>query len=296
MYIRYSIMVETMIVVGLTNIIDIIIVFYKKNGTLSRGSGTTSEFPCIRGRQTINYSPGGSVYRPARTNFRPLIHPGETMKRVILFFAVLAVFTASAGAQGIGFGVQGDLVNFNFGVAQTKVLLPGAGSSVDFTSLFEQIYGLGYGGGIHFDVDLGLLAFRLSGDYIMLSPDKQKYQSLLGALGLNFTVDGGRIDIYSGNVNLKFNVLPLPVVHVYLTGGAGVVQLKMNDASLLLNGVKLATVKAFDTQTKPTVNAGAGVDIKLGKLALFAELKVNFILTEGKTSSEVPLATVGLTF
>jgi len=70
----------------------------------------------------------------------------------------------------------------------------------------------------------------------------------------------------------------------------------MNDATLSLGTFKLATVKAFDTQTKPTLNAGAGVDIKLGPVALFAELKVNFIMTTGKTSSEVPLATVGLTF
>jgi hypothetical protein len=216
------------------------------------------------------------------------------MKRVILFFAVIAVFTASAGAQGIGFGVQGDLVNFNLGMAQTNLNVPNSG--VALNTLFTEIYGLGYGGGIHFDVNLGLLAFRLSGDYIMLSPDKTKYQSLFGPLGSSFTIDGGRIDIYSGNVNLKFTILPLPVIHVYATGGAGIVQLKMNDVTLLFNGQKLATVKAFDTQTKPTLNAGAGVDIKLGPLALFAELKVNFILTEGKTSSEVPLATVGLTF
>ncbi len=217
------------------------------------------------------------------------------MKRVILFCAFLAVFTASAGAQGLRFGVQGDLVNFNLGVAQTNVQIPQVGS-LDVSSLVKEIYGLGYGGGIHFDVDLGLLAFRLSGDYIMLSPDKQKYQSLLGPLGSQVTIDGGRIDIYSGNLNLKFNIIPLPVIHVYLTGGAGIVDIKMNDANLSLGTIKLATVKAFDTQTKPTLNAGAGVDLRVGPIALFAELKVNFIMTTGKTSSEVPLATVGLTF
>jgi hypothetical protein len=128
----------------------------------------------------------------------------------------------------------------------------------------------------------------------MLSPDKSKYQTLLGS---QFTVDGGRIDIYSGNVNLKFNILPLPVIHVYLTGGGGIVELKMNDATLSYNGVKLPfTIKAFDTQTQPTLNAGAGVDLKFGPIALFAELKINFIMTTGKTSSEVPLATVGVTF
>ncbi len=217
------------------------------------------------------------------------------MKRVILFCAVLVAFTASAGAQGLRFGVQGDFVNFNLGVAQTNVQIPQVGS-LDVSSLVKDIYGLGYGGGIHFDVDLGLLAFRLSGDYIMLSPDKAKYQSLLGPLGSQVTIDGGRIDIYSANLNLKFNILPLPVIHVYVTGGGGFVDIKMNDATLSLGTFKLATVKAFDTQTKPTLNAGAGVDIKLGPVALFAELKVNFIMTTGKTSSEVPLATVGLTF
>jgi opacity protein-like surface antigen len=217
------------------------------------------------------------------------------MKRVILFCAVLVAFTASAGAQGFHFGVQGDFVNFNLGIAQTSVQIPNVGS-LDLSSLVTQIYGLGYGGGIHFDLDMGFVAFRLSGDYIMLSPDKAKYQSLLGPIGSQVTIDGGRIDIYSGNLNLKLNILPLPVIHVYVTGGAGFVDIKMNDATLSLGTIKLAAVKAFDTQTKPTLNAGAGVDLKLGPIALFAELKVNFIMTTGKTSSEVPLATVGLTF
>ena len=50
------------------------------------------------------------------------------MKRVILFCAVLVALTASAGAQGLRFGVQGDFVNFNLGVAQTNVQIPQVGS------------------------------------------------------------------------------------------------------------------------------------------------------------------------
>jgi len=218
------------------------------------------------------------------------------MKRVILCCVALVTLAASAGAQGLKFGIQGDFVNFNLGLAQTKVTIPQSGTTVDYSTLFKDIYGLGYGGGIHFDVDLGLIAFRLSGDYIMLSPDKSKYQPLLGSLGSSFTVDGGRIDIYSGNLNLKFNLLPLPVIHVYATAGAGLVDLKVNEATVKFAGITLTNIKPFDTQTKPTVNAGAGVDLKLGPVALFAELKVNFILTSGKTSSEVPLATLGITF
>ncbi|HTO93915.1 MAG TPA: hypothetical protein VMM80_06065, partial [Bacteroidota bacterium] len=135
------------------------------------------------------------------------------MKRVILCCVALVTLAASAGAQGLRFGIQGDFVNFNLGMAQTNVVIPQSGTTVDYSTLFKEIYGLGYGGGVHFDVDLGLISFRLSGDYIMLSPDKSKYQPLLGALGSSFTVDGGRIDIYSGNLNLKFNILPLPVIH-----------------------------------------------------------------------------------
>jgi opacity protein-like surface antigen len=235
-------------------------------------------------------------FRASGKDFGPFTYQGETMKRIILLCALLAALTASAGAQGVGFGVQGDFVNFNLGVAQTNVQIPVINTSLDISSLVKDIYGLGYGGGAHLDLDLGLLAFRLSGDYIMLSPDKAKYQSLLGPLGSQVTIDGGRIDIYSGNLNLKINILPLPVLHIYVTGGGGFVDIKMNDASLSLAGHTLLSFKAFDTQTKPTLNAGAGVDLKLGPIALFAELKVNFIMTEGKTSSEVPLATVGLTF
>ena len=205
------------------------------------------------------------------------------MKYLVLSIALLVAVSTAAVAQ-VHFGIHGNVTNFNFG------------------GDLDNIYGLGYGGGVHLDFKLPiLLSFRLSGDYLMLSPDKGKYQTFLAryvgsAVASGITIDGGRIDIYSANLNLKLNILPLPVIHVYVTGGAGFVDIKMNDATLSLGAFKLATVKAFDTQTKPTLNAGAGVDLKLGPIALYAELKLNFIMTTGKTSSEVPLATVGLTF
>jgi hypothetical protein len=80
------------------------------------------------------------------------------MKRFILFCAVLAAFTASAGAQGVGFGVQADFVNFNLGVATPPLTIPH--STIDYGSLITQIYGLGYGGGIHFDLDMGFPCLR----------------------------------------------------------------------------------------------------------------------------------------
>jgi hypothetical protein len=91
-------------------------------------------------------------------------------------------------------------------------------------------------------------------------------------------------------------VIPLPVVSIYATGGGGVVYLKATDATVFYQGAKVTTVPAPDPQTKAALNAGAGADFKLGGVTLFAELKVNWILTEGETSTMVPLGTLGITF
>jgi opacity protein-like surface antigen len=215
------------------------------------------------------------------------------MKRFILTSTILLVFTTSAMSQ-IKFGVQGDFVNFNV-PGQLKDLV-GGGVGGDL----QSIYGLGYGGGIHFDVGTLLLSFRLSGDYIFLSPDKDAYGSLLakifGGAASDFTIEGGRIDVISATANLKLGLLPLPVVHVYATGGAGLTRLSASSATLKRGNTTLANISGVPSQTKPSINLGAGADLSLGGLSLYGEVKITWILTEGQTSTEVPLATVGLTF
>ncbi len=205
------------------------------------------------------------------------------MKYLILCCAILIAFSTSVQAQPVAFGIHGNLVNFNF-----------AGD-------FKDVYSLGYGGGAHLDFHLPILTLRLSGDYIVISPDKEKYRTLLAqyigaAAAAGVTVEGLRINVISGSLNLKLPVVPLPVISIYATGGAGFVRLSATDATVSLNGSPLTTVKAPEAQTKPSLNAGAGVDINLGAMTLFGELKINWILTEGQTSTMVPLGTVGLTF
>ena len=206
------------------------------------------------------------------------------MKYLVLSIALLVAVSTAAVAQ-VHFGIHGNVTNFNFG------------------GDLDNIYGLGYGGGVHLDFKLPiLLSFRLSGDYLMLSPDKGKYQTFLArfvgpAVASGITIDGGRIDVYSTNLNAKLDVLPLPVIHVYATGGVGYVRLSSTDAKLNFNGLPPVAVNApVQTQSKPSVNAGAGVDLDLGPITLYGEVKVTWILTEGKTSTEVPLGTVGITF
>lgn len=203
------------------------------------------------------------------------------MKRLILCCTMLLTIALTAHAQ-VRFGIQGDVTNVN---------VPGN---------VKDFYGLGYGGGIHFDVNVGPLGVRLSGDYVTLSPDQDKYRAvaatLVGSLASQINIEGGRIDIISGNANLKLDFLPLPIIHVYVTGGGGLVRVSVNEAKVTFNNAPVLTIPKMDSQTKPSVNAGAGVDISLGGLTLFGEVKVVWIMTEGETSTQVPLATVGLTF
>ena len=70
----------------------------------------------------------------------------------------------------------------------------------------------------------------------------------------------------------------------------------VNGAKLPVPGGDYAKFLALDSKTLTTANVGAGVDLTLGGLTLFGELKLNWIFTDEKTSSQVPIGTVGITF
>jgi opacity protein-like surface antigen len=218
------------------------------------------------------------------------------MKYFILCCAALIAFSPSAQAQSVGFGVQGDVINFNVGNVSNAFSV----TTGDFTGDLKDIYGLGYGGGVHLDLKLPILSFRVSADYISLSPNRDKYVTLLrkyaGNAASAISIDGGRIDIYAANINLKLEVVPLPVVSIYATGGVGLVRVSVSEAKVSFNGFPLTTFPAVASQTKPAANVGAGVDLSLGGLTLFGELKIDFIFTDPKTSTAIPFATVGITF
>jgi opacity protein-like surface antigen len=221
------------------------------------------------------------------------------MKHFILCCTLLFAFSA-ASAQGIGFGVHGNMINSNLNATLRQIVgVPPSTNTVEIA--LEEVYGIGWGGGLHFDVDLGLLAFRLSGDYVTLSPDQEKFKSLIQAYFPGSTtivyVDGGKVDMYSGNVNAKLNLLPLPIFKIYATGGLGIASVKSTPANLKI-GTTPVSFPILATQTAWTTNLGAGTDIKLGGLSLFAEIKFNWLfLKEGAgTSTMVPIATAGITF
>jgi opacity protein-like surface antigen len=219
------------------------------------------------------------------------------MKYFFLCCAFLFAFSPYAKAQGAGIGLQGDVINFSVGSMTNTFSVTTGG---DFTGDLKDIYGLGWGGGVHFDLNLVIVSLRVSADYVTLSPDRTKYTTLLqkyiGNSASAVTIDGGRVDIYSANANLKVPLLPFPVVSVYATGGVGLVRVNVSATSVKLNGSPLATFPAVQSQTKPAANIGAGVDLNLRGVTFFGELKLDFIFTNPKTSTAIPFATVGVTF
>jgi hypothetical protein len=213
------------------------------------------------------------------------------MKHLLL--CCVLVTASIASAQSVKFGFQGN-------VADVSVYKP-----------LNDVYGMGYGGGIHLDVKFILFSFRASGDFLTFAPDVNKYKNaaaqLLGASAAGIAVDGGRINVVSGNINGKITLLPLPLISGYLTGGVGMVNVSFSEAKVTLNGNPVVKVPAVKGETKPAVNAGIGADLDLGDLSLFAELKYVVIFTQGgeiiqgvKVTDEgkitYPFLTVGITF
>lgn len=201
-------------------------------------------------------------------------------KSLFLALLVLAVSTSLAQMPSVGFGVHG-----NFG-------------SINVAEPMKSVYGAGYGGGAHLDIRFAMLSLRVSGDYITFAPDNGKYQEALakltGSAASMFGIQGGRINIISGNVNLKSAILPLPLLTPYITGGIGLANIAVDEAKITMNGVPQGSIAGVKGETKTAFNLGAGVDLKVG-ITLFIEAKYTWILTEGETSTYIPIS-VGVTF
>jgi hypothetical protein len=105
-----------------------------------------------------------------------------------------------------------------------------------------------------------------------------------------FSLDGidGHSRMLGGTANAVYAFPSAAVARPYLLGGVG-----------LYNGKTTVEGTSFGSETKFGANAGAGVDLKLGSAALFAEGRFHAIFkgvsdgVEEKTAYMIPL-TVGL--
>jgi opacity protein-like surface antigen len=204
------------------------------------------------------------------------------MKRFLC--GILMIMTVSTGvvAQTVGFGAHADIANLSLGLPASS----NVGGSL------KDAYGPGYGGGAHFDVGLIGYSFRLSVDYLSFSPDNDKYRQvlagLLGNSAAGYTIDGGKITIWSGSVNAKMAIFPLPLIQPYLTGGIGLANIKADGATVAYQGTPIGNPPGVPSQTKTLFNLGAGLDLKVG-ITLFVELRYTWILTDGEKTTYLPV-------
>ena len=216
------------------------------------------------------------------------------MRSFALVVVALCMATAAVAQPVVGgfvpsvdFGAHVNLTNSNF-----------PGPTINGPTALDDVYGAGFGGGVHLDLQLAMLSLRISGDYLRFSPDNEKYQksleNLIGTAAGQFTIEGGGITMWSGTLNAKMAILPLPVIKPYLTGGVGFASLNADEAKVMQNGAATKTYPGFASVTKTMWNAGAGVDFSIG-VTLFLEIKYVWIMTEPETSTLVPV-TIGITF
>jgi opacity protein-like surface antigen len=219
-----------------------------------------------------------------------------------LLLVVAIPATAQVPGSPLSFGIQGDLTNVNVGGGSMTAIQISTGGIAGIGGNVQDLFGIGYGGGIHVDLNAGLLSLRLQGDYITLSPDNTKLQNTIAAIVNNaafasrFSVSGGKINIYSATLNAKLTILPLPFFQPYVTGGVGLASLSTTEATIALDGNPVYKLQPIQSQTKTAVNAGAGVDLKFGGVTLYGEVRLNFVFTDPKTTAQIPVAIVGLTF
>jgi len=206
-------------------------------------------------------------------------------KFMLVAIAMLALSTVTYAAGPISFGVQA------------------TGANLNVVDPLKEIYGFGFGGGAHLDINLPLiLAIRIQGDYVTFSPDEGKYRALIagfvpGSIASDFSIDGGRINILSANANAKLSPLPLPIISPYLTAGVGLASLSVSDATVKFRGnpVPGGTIPGAKSESKFSANLGAGVDLDLIALKLYLEARYTWIFTEGSTSTYIPVS-LGVTF
>lgn len=200
------------------------------------------------------------------------------MKHSVMLAATMLILAPAALAAGpIGFGVQA------------------TGANANFEGPAKEIYGFGFGGGLHLDVNfIPMLSLRVQGDYVSFSPDKGKYASYLaryvGVLPSDLSVEGGRNNFISANANVKFDVLPIPLVSPYVTGGVGMTAFSYSDLTVKYQGQVLLNIPKPESQTKFSTNLGAGIDVNLAVVKLYLEARYTWIFTEGSTSTYIPVS------
>jgi|WetSurMetagenome_2_1015567.scaffolds.fasta_scaffold109280_2 opacity protein-like surface antigen len=218
------------------------------------------------------------------------------MKRILTVVVLLLV--AGAAQSQIGDPVGALAPKIRFGVHGNFTLSHLPGPQMTGSKTLDDAYGTGWGGGAHIDLSFLMFSFRLSGDYLKYTLDvdrfRSAYEETFGTAVSQINIDGGGLQILSVSANGKLNILPIPLLTPYITGGVGLAWLSLDETTTSIAGVAGRTFPSGSQSAKTTFNVGVGADITLG-VELFVEARYVWIMTDGENSTYVPV-TVGITF
>ncbi len=204
------------------------------------------------------------------------------MKAPLLLCICTLGFSLPAMSGGlIGFGLQA------------------TGASANFAEPFDEVYGFGFGGGAHLEIDLiPELSLRVTGDYIFFSANENEFKTVLakvaaGTVASDFSVDGGRVGTLSFAVNGKLGV-PASVLSPYLIAGAGTSTMSVSDINITFQGQPISGISP-ESETNFSALLGAGVELSLANVRLYLETKYTWIFQENETGTYIPVS-LGITF
>ena len=209
------------------------------------------------------------------------------MKRLVLvILAMVLVSSLGMSRAKFGIGVQGGL------------------SISAFQDLIKDFYGMGFNGGIHFDMDI-IPAFstRLEVDYHSFGSDKDKLKSFIavqaGVPATSITdLSGGNINVISVMLNAMGKIPTRSSVVPYALFGVGIHNISLSDITGSAGG-QSGSISAddigFKEGTKFGLNFGVGVEFQMKNLVIFIQPAYTIVFTEDESNGAIPIY-VGATF
>ena len=210
------------------------------------------------------------------------------MKRLVL--VILAVVLASSVSLSrdakFGIGLQG-------------------GASVSaFQDLIKDFYGVGFNGGVHFDIDI-IPAFsaRFNADYHSFGSDKDKLKAAVAAeVGVPAAsidnLSGGNVNVISVTLNAMGKIPTRSSVVPYALFGVGIHNISLSDITGSAQG-QSGTVSAddigFKEGTKFGLNFGVGSEFQMKTVVIFIQAGYTIVFTEDESNGAIPII-VGVTF
>jgi len=184
---------------------------------------------------------------------------------------------------------------------------PHAGIAISsFEQDWKDYYGIGYGGGAHFDADIArFFSARLDIEYYTFASDKTKLKPVVAAFfGLQPTsiasLSGGNIGAFIialegiGKIPTQSPVTP------YALFGVGIHSLSLSDLSGSDTQGRTASATSddvkFDGGTKLGLDFGIGMEYKVNRaVSLALEFRYVLVFTANNTNAAMPV-TVGANF